>query len=105
MPFRFGEDFDDASEAFIHGAMCVLPGHGLDIEELGLPSTETEALSGLYNGAALHAVLVAAVQHPEWAAAWHAALAERCAGACKELADEFVAASPIWHEAGETATP
>ncbi len=95
MPFHFEEGFTDAVEAFDHGAMCALPGpdFGCDIDDVALPLAE--ALSGLFTAAALHAVLVAAVEHPEWAAAWRDALSERCTNGCEQLATEFIEAAPI----------
>ena len=94
MPFHFADGFTDASEAFVHGAMCCLPGPNLgDIDRFDFPVAEE--LSGLFNADALHAVLAAAVEHPEWAAAWHAALTENCSGDCGQLAEELLAAAPI----------
>ena len=91
MPFRFEEGFTDAVEAFEHGAMCVLPGPDLG----GFAPPVAEALCGLFTGAALHAVLIAAVDHPEWAVAWRDALPQPCRDDCEQYAEAFLAAAPI----------
>ena len=87
MPAIFGRDWDTALDGFEDAALCVLP---------GVPDPPEPFL---FSVEALHAVLIAAVLHPEWAAAWYRELAieeQRSWGdyECEDLAVDLVKAAP-----------
>lgn len=87
MPATYGRDWDTALDGFEDAALCVLPG----VPDPPEPS--------LFSVEALHAVLVAAVLHPEWAAAWYRDLAieEEEWGRdyeCEDLAVDLTQAMP-----------
>ncbi|MDE2932656.1 MAG: hypothetical protein OXS47_02160 [Chloroflexota bacterium] len=87
MPTIYGRDWDTALDGFDDAALCVLP---------GVPHPPEPFLFGVE---ALHAVLVAAVLHPEWAVAWYRGLAaeEEESGLdyeCEHLAADFAKATP-----------
>ena len=87
MPTTYGRDWDTALDGFEDAALCVLPG----VPDPPEPS--------LFSVEALHAVLIAAVLHPEWAAAWYRDLAveEEESGRdyeCEDLAVDLTRATP-----------
>lgn len=87
MPATYGRDWATALDGFEDAALCVLP---------GVPDPPEPFL---FSVEALHAVLVAAVLHPEWAAAWYRDLAieeEASWGdyECEDLAVDLVKAAP-----------
>jgi len=87
MPTIYGRDWDTALDGFDDAALCVLP---------GIPDPPEPFLFGVE---ALHAVLIAAVLHPEWAVAWYRGLAteEEESGLdyeCEDLAADFAMATP-----------
>lgn len=86
MPAIYGRDWDTALDGFEDAALCVLP---------GVPDPPEPFL---FSVEALHAVLIAAVLHPEWAAAWYRDLAteERSWGdfECEGLAVDLIRAAP-----------
>lgn len=87
MPTIYGRDWDTALDGFDDAALCVLP---------GVPDPPEPFLFGVE---ALHAVLVAAVLHPEWAVAWYRGLAfeeeeSDLEYECEDLAVDFVMATP-----------
>lgn len=85
MQVVLADGWDSAIEAFDHALLCVLP------------TSEDPPAPGLFTASAVHAMLIAAVRHPEWAAAWYRSLAEEESHTdqCEELAAKLVDESPI----------
>lgn len=87
MPAMYGRDWETALDGFEDAALCVLP---------GVPDPPEPYLFSIE---ALHAVLVAAVLHPEWAAAWYRDLAIEEEESvldyeCEDLAVQLTMATP-----------
>ena len=85
MQVVLADGWESAIDAFDHALLCVLP------------TVEDPPAPGLFTASAVHAMLIAAVRNPEWAAAWYRSLAEEERGdkQCEDLAAQLVDESPI----------